>query len=258
VSKVANDVVFIDESNKEYTPLEYFDYVKAKVRTVNKDDMDSFYNQYLVLLNKYYLTGQLAAMKKIIFHMEIVEKEKEIIDLGINSFVYKDDIDYYIDEVAKNVVKIIELENYEREIPDEIADIIGKTKNIFDKFYVVFTDYTGKVERKVEQTRREKDPILFGTFQEVKNRMISDRFYFLGDWVDEYCDLTLDKMVYEIKKKSDKDVKITISTPTQISELKEQLLHLEEEKQKSRNSFRLNNNTKPLSFFDKVRSVLKR
>lgn len=220
--------------------------------------MENFYNQYLVLLNKYYLTGQITAMKKIIFHMEIVEKEKEIIDLGINTFVYKDDIDYYIDEVAKNVVKIIELENYEREIPDEIAEVVAKTKNIFDKFYVVFTDYTGKVERKVEQTRKEKDPILFGTFQEVKNRMISDRFYFLGDWIDEYCDLTLDKMVSETKEKSNKNIEMTISTPTQIAELKEQIKQFDDEKRQDDSSFRMNNKSRPKSFFDKVRTVFKR
>lgn len=29
----------------------------------------------------------------------------------------------------------------------------------------MFTDYTGRMERQVEKERREKDPILFGTFQ---------------------------------------------------------------------------------------------
>ena len=29
--------------------------------------------------------------------------------------------------------------------------------------------------------------------------------YFIGDWIDEYCDLTLDKMVSEIAKKEKKE-----------------------------------------------------
>ena len=38
---------------------------------------------------------------------------------------------------------------------------------------------------------------MFGVFK--NQRSVADRFYFLGDWVDEYCDLTLDKMVEQYK-----------------------------------------------------------
>lgn len=120
--------------------------------------------------------------------------------MGITTFVYRDDIEFYINNVASDVVKIIDIENYEREIPDEIVDVISKVKDKFDQLYIVFTDYTGAVERQVAQERRQKDPILFGTFQEGSTRSVIDRFYYLGDWIDEYCDLTLDKMVNETKK----------------------------------------------------------
>ncbi|MCD3340325.1 hypothetical protein G8T81_14565, partial [Clostridium botulinum C/D] len=103
-------------------------------------------------------------------------------------FIYRDDVEEYIDNIAKDVVKLIELERYEREIPDEIVEVIKQTKGKFDQLYILFTDYTGKMERQVEKERREKDPILFGTFQDEKSRAVIDRFYFLGDWVDEYCD----------------------------------------------------------------------
>ena len=135
--------------------------------------------------------------------VDCVSKEREIVKLGINSFVYRDVIEDYIDNVAKNTVKIIELENYPRDIPDDIVDIIAKTKNIFDKMYVVFTDYTGKIEKQVSKERRDKDPILFGTFQMARGKgrnsgnILNDKFYFLGDWEDEYCDLTLDKFLRE-------------------------------------------------------------
>ena len=90
---------------------------------------------------------------------------------------------------------------YPRDIPDEIVEVVAKTKNIFDRLYIVFTDYTGKVERQVEAERRRKDPILFGTFQKIgvvrDSSLINDRFYYLGDWEDEFCDLTLDKFLKE-------------------------------------------------------------
>lgn len=51
----------------------------------------------------------------------------------------------------------------------------------------------GKEERKIAAEKKDKDPILFGTFQDRKQKVCVDRFYYLGDWVDEYCDLTLDQ-----------------------------------------------------------------
>lgn len=103
-------------------------------------------------------------------------------------------------------------------------------KDKFDQLYIVFTDYTGRIERQVSRERRGKDPILFGTFQKQSDRTIVDRFYYLGDWQDEYCDLTLDKMVNETKNLKKRNIAKTISTPEDIKELREQLGRLEEKK----------------------------
>lgn len=241
---------------EEMKPLEYFEYVKSKKHETTDIELINAYDSCLHLLNKYHITGQVEAAKKLIFQMETIEKERELVKMGINTFVYRDDIETYIDEISKNVVKIIDLEKYERDIPDEIVDVIAQTKNIFNKFYIVFTDYTGKMERQVKEERREKDPILFGTFQDQANRVILDRFYYLGDWVDEYCDLTLDKLVSESKAKTGKNIEMKISTPQDIQELKEQLNKLSPTS--TPNRFIIKNEEKPKSFFDKVKSVFKR
>lgn len=217
------------KTKKEISPSEYFDLLKEKRQKITDEDLSNFYENALVLLNKYKITGQKEGMKKLIFLIETVEKERAIVKMGIDTFVYKDDVEDYIDDVAKKTVKIIELERYEREIPDAIVEIISEVKDLFDQLYIVFTDYTGRVERKVERERRAKDPILFGTFQDKKSRTLVERFYFLGDWEDEYCDLTLDKMIAEVKGAKNKDILRTISTPADIQELKQQLSDLESE-----------------------------
>ena len=181
------------------SPAEYFTNLKEKKNRITDTDLIHVYDYGLILLGKYEVTGQTAAMRKLIFQLETIEKERQLVRMGFDSFVYRDDVEDYIDNVAQNVVKIIELPRYERDIPDEIVEKIEKTKHIFNEFYVVFTDYTGKVERQVAKERREKDPILFGTFQDRKQALLNDRFYFLGDWIDDYCDLTLDKMVLEMR-----------------------------------------------------------
>ncbi|MEN7436416.1 hypothetical protein AAGV27_14815 [Bacillus velezensis] len=106
-----------------------------------------------------------------------------------------------------------------------------------DRFYVVFTDYTGKVERQIEKERRDKDPILFGTFQDESSGTLIERFYFIGDWEDEYCDLTLDKMISEVQEVKESNIAMTINTPQDIEQLKKQLNSMD----KIPNGFRMNN-----------------
>lgn len=204
------------------SPKDYFEDIKKKKNNIDDEGLCRVYDNCLTLLNKAKMTGQKKAMKKLIFHLESIEKEREIVKLGFDTFIYRDDIEQYIESVAKNVVKIIELENYEREIPDEIVEVIDSVKDKFDALYVIFTDYTGKIEREVEQERKEKDPIIFGTFQDENSKSVIDRFYYIGDWEDEYCDLTLDKMVNEMKSENINIVR-KIKTPEDIQELKSQL-----------------------------------
>lgn len=208
------------------TPTEYFNYVKSKLNKTTDQDLVEFYQGCLTLVEKYKITGQKKVIRKLKFLTDCVSKEREIVKLGIDTFIYREDVEEYIDKISKNTVKIIELENYPREIPDDIVDIIAQTKDIFDQLYVVFTDYTGEIERQVAKERRDKDPILFGTFQKrinphtnVEDILINDRFYYLGDWVDEYCDLTMDKFI----KEAGKDKLHNIGTPMNLSDIQAEL-----------------------------------
>lgn len=240
--------------NKEnMTPTEFFNDVKDKRNKITDRELLEIYDNCLQLLNKYKITGQTDAAKKIIFHLESIEKEREIIKFGINTFVYREDIEEFIEDVAEDVVKIIELERYEREIPDEIVGVLGDIKHLFDRFYVVFTDYTGEMERKVTKERMDKDPILFGTLQDGNGTMVN-RFYYIGDWEDEYCDLTLDKMAAVMRKEKNRDIEMKIKTPQDIEELKLQLSKIESKN----DEFRMVNRDVKVGFFDRVKTFFKR
>lgn len=219
------------KKSDELSATEYFNYLKEKRQSITDEELQKLYDGYLSLVEKYKVTGQKRIIEKLRFLVDNIEKERQVVALGITSFVYRDDVEDYIDNIAKDVVKIIELENYPRDIPDNIVDIIAKTKDIFNKMYVVFTDYTGAVEKQVAKERREKDPILFGTFQQLRDSknarngtILNDRFYFLGDWEDEYCDLTMDKFLQEVGK--EKLQKIVI--PTNTDEIREELERLDD------------------------------
>ena len=57
--------------------------------------------------------------------------------------------------------------------------------------------------------------------------MISDKMYFIADWVDEYCDLTLDQMVNDIvtarKDTKKEDIVFDITKDDILEEIKGKL-----------------------------------
>lgn len=199
-------------------PQDYFDYIKERKNKCSDEFLTNFYTVVEEQLKKAVMIGQDAMVRKLDFALKVTEKEHELLKRGIDTFVYSEDIEAYIQSVDNKVVKIIDLEFYPRTIPDEIAEVVASLKEdkIFDNFYVVFTDYTGEVEKKVSKVNRKKDPIIFGTFEQKINGIwnIHDRFYYIGDWEDEYCDLTLSKMVDAMSKKGKDITRSVIKLPT--------------------------------------------
>lgn len=219
--------VVIDGMNAEeaatLSPAEYFNMLKGKKEEMSKAMLDHIYENAMTLMKRYKITGQKLAMKKLMFYVEKIEKEKMLVDKGYTTFIYKDTIEDYIDNVADGVVKIVELENYERDLPDEVIDIVADVQDIFTNLYVIFTDYTGKAERKVKAHRREKDPILVGGFMLKDSMGVSERLYLLADWVDQYCDLTLEKMISQMKSVKKLPPLHEAKIPESIDEMKKEL-----------------------------------
>ena len=190
------------EELKEISPAEYFELVKSKMEEEKEENVRKIYDVTLNKMKKYMISGQVKAAKELYAKALYLEKELELLRKGVSQYVLRTDVSNYIENIANDCVCIIELKNYDREIPDDILDIITDTKDLFDEYFVVFTDYTGEVRSKVEAEKRDKDPILFGNI--FIDGMVSPKMYFLGDWIDEFCDLTLDKMIEEIVKKEKK------------------------------------------------------
>ena len=157
-------------NNTIVSPAEYFEQVKSRKQTMTTAGLSQLYENCLALLEEYQRSGQIAAQKKLLFHIDNITREKKLLDLGIDTFVYKSDVDDFIHMVDNKVVKIVELENYQRRIPEEIIQKIECCKGIFDKMYVVFTDYTKREERRVEAIKKRKRPHSFWNFPRYRNK----------------------------------------------------------------------------------------
>lgn len=244
------------------TPSEYFQTLKGSKNILTKGQIKDSYRVILELAEKYEKTGQTKSLRRLQFLASILGEEEKLVDLGITTFIYRQTIEDYITEVADKAVKVIELHNYLREIPDEVAEAVEKTKDIFTEFYVVFTDYTGREERRIAEERKDKDPILFGCFRD--SEFVADRFYYLGSWIDEYCDLTLDKLISDYRNKKNQVPTHQIDVPESHEELLEALSRYQPVEESSGNLIfnreittpviKNNHQEKRSSFFQRVKT----
>lgn len=218
IKEIQQDAV--DAEIKELTPYEYFVDIKGRIKDTNSKELNALYENAAQILNRLTITKQKAAAKKVVMYIDSLEKEMKIIESGFKKYVLRNDVELYIDKVASQKVKIIELENYERVIPDDVIDKIASIpEGLFEKMYVIFSDLTGTETKKAKASKKDKDPILLGC--NLLDGYVCDRMYYIADWVDEYCDLTFDKMLQEYKVSEKKDMDHEIIIPKTVEDLKE-------------------------------------
>ena len=89
-------------------------------------------------------------------------------------------------------IKLDYIKNFTRPLPQTVVDKINKLNEleVFDNYVVLYYDPEGKVYKETaREEAKRKDPIIFGVIAG------STKLYYVDDWVDEYCDLTLEKFI---------------------------------------------------------------
>ena len=208
----------------DVTPTTYFNYVKDMKKNIEDENLQTVADNCLILLQKTKITGQTSAAKKIVDQYSLIMRELKAASFGFDTIVYKSDIERFITKISKHPVKIIELHKYTREVHDSVIDklTIAKENELFDEYYVLFTDYSMEDTKKIAQERRDKDPILFGSFKTADdNNIPEERFFYIGDWIDEYCDLTLEQMLTQYETSESTAAKYKIEIPKDVDALKE-------------------------------------
>jgi hypothetical protein len=210
--------VKMPENLLKFEANDYFKNLKSKMMSTQVEKLESNRKFLSLEIDRANKLGQKNLLNKAAFIWEVLEKEILLNALGYIKYVEKTDVVKLIDTVTpKNSVKIIELENYPRSIPETNAVEIEKAVSygIFDKFLVLYTDFTDEEVHTPEQKEtiaRNKDPIVFGMFYNEVMRAQHERMYYITDWEDEHCDLTFAKMV-------DKMLEIGISSPEKSTEI---------------------------------------
>jgi hypothetical protein len=90
------------------------------------------------------------------------------------------------------MLKLTWIKNYARMIPEDVIEAKKKFdgSELFDNYVILhFDKFDNSTQMTKAEVEKAKDPILFGVLKGTRN------LYYIGDWIDEYCDLTLDKFL---------------------------------------------------------------
>ena len=178
------------EDKYEFDALKFFSLVKS----TSKESAETYKNRvekYLKALQNATISGQTALQEELL---------RGLVANKYESLLYSEGLYYVIDE--EKVVEFVKksekgialdyVKNFTRPMPQEVIDKIEKANNleVFDNFVVLHFDPEKKSWKETEAERvKRKDPIVFGVIAGSK------KLYYITDWIDETCDLTLDKFV---------------------------------------------------------------
>lgn len=174
--------------------LAFFDMVKLKTQE-NAEKYYSRIEPYLVALKNAQTMGQQALADQILSQIFIVKYESLLKVSGFEKRITEEQLVSFVKQTEKGV-SLCYVKNFSRPIPEDVMQkkIEADSLKVFDNYCVLHFDPDAKVykmtaEEKQELRRKKNDPILFGVISGSRS------LYYIADWKDEYCDLTLEKFI---------------------------------------------------------------
>ena len=137
----------LEQSAKGIHPKLYFSYVKSKLNKVEKEKLARRIDKLRSMVVSADDMDQQALYESLSLMLAVAIRESEAYVCGFSKWVYKESIDKFINSVRGKSVKFEELEKFPRIIPDKIRNKIRncKNKNLFDDYWILYTDYTKRL-----------------------------------------------------------------------------------------------------------------
>ena len=180
----------VNENEQIMDALKFFSLIKASSKesvAVYKDRV----SKYLTAIHNATNIGQTALQEELIRGLITNRYESVLYAEGCYYAVTEELVAKFASQCEKGL-KLSYIKNFSRPIPQDVIDKITKMNEleVFDNYVVLYYDPDGKVykETAYEEAKR-RDPIIFGVIAGSK------KLYYVADWIDEYCDLTLDAFV---------------------------------------------------------------
>ena len=162
---------------------------------------------YESALRKAIENGQTALKERLDKMVLAVRAETQLVALDMAKYLEEDTLVEFVKKSPKGL-RLDRVANFTRVIPDDIyaKKKLADERGVFDNYCVLHYDPQGKswAETHAEVQAKKKDPILFGLIEGRR------RLYYVGDWVDEFCDLTLDQIADAMGKEKVLEISKTV------------------------------------------------
>ena len=190
--------VEVKEDEKYMDALQFFSLVKAS----SKESVATYRDRvsdYLKSIHNAVTVGQTALVEDLLRGLVTNKYESVLFAEGLYYVVNEQQMVSFVEQCEKGI-KLEYVKNFTRPMPQDIVDKIAKINQleVFDNYVVLYYDPDGKIYKETaREEAKRKDPIIFGVIAG------SEKLYYVADWVDEYCDLTLEAFIDAIGVKKD-------------------------------------------------------
>ena len=188
----------VKENEMYMDALQFFSMVKAS----SKESVATYRDRvsdYLKSIHNAVTVGQTALVEDLLRGLVTNKYESVLFAEGLYYVVNEQQMVSFVKQCEKGI-KLEYVKNFTRPMPQDIVDKIAKINQleVFDNYVVLYYDPDGKIYKETaREEAKRKDPIIFGLIAG------SDNLYYVADWVDEYCDLTLEAFIDAIGVKKD-------------------------------------------------------
>ena len=188
----------VKEDEKYMDALQFFSMVKAS----SKESVATYRDRvsdYLKSIHNAVTVGQTALVEDLLRGLVTNKYESVLFAEGLYYVVNEQQMVSFVKQCEKGI-KLEYVKNFTRPMPQDIVDKIAKINQleVFDNYVVLYYDPDGKIYKETaKEEAKRKDPIIFGVIAG------SEKLYYIADWIDEYCDLTLEAFIDAIGVKKD-------------------------------------------------------
>lgn len=178
----------------EFDVVSFFAEIK-KLAKLNKEAYANRVKGYIEALKAADIAGQETLKEKLLQGLVINKYESLLYATGNYYAIDEQSVVEFAKKSEKGVA-LSYVKHFLRPIP---LDVLTKIKEmneleIFDNYVVMYYDPEHKFQEKthsekVKEEAKRRDPILFGVIAG------SNKLYYITDWIDEYCNLTLDEFI---------------------------------------------------------------
>lgn len=188
----------VKEDEKYMDALQFFSLVKAS----SKESVITYRDRvsdYLKSIHNAVTVGQTALVEDLLRGLVTNKYESVLFAEGLYYVVNESQMVSFVKQ-CETGIKLEYIKNFTRPMPQDIVDKIAKINQleVFDNYVVLYYDPYGKIYKETaKEEAKRKDPIIFGVIAG------SEKLYYVADWIDEYCDLTLEAFIDAIGVKKD-------------------------------------------------------